>query len=73
MSGIGSPDGTLPRPRILLVEDSETQALELRLLLESHGFSVERCPTAEMALDHLNTRLPDLVVADHHLPGMNGD
>ncbi|SFG68721.1 two-component system, NtrC family, sensor kinase [Methylobacterium gossipiicola] len=60
-------------PRLLLVEDSETQALELRLLLESHGFSVERCATAEAALDHLNTRLPDLVVADHHLPGMNGD
>ncbi|KQP29005.1 ATPase [Methylobacterium sp. Leaf469] len=59
--------------RLLLVEDSETQALELRLLLEGHGFSVERCATAEAALDHLNTRLPDLVVADHHLPGMNGD
>lgn len=59
--------------RLLLVEDSETQALELRLLLESKGFVVERCATAEAALDHLNTRLPDLVVADHHLPGMNGD
>ncbi|MDB5647590.1 response regulator [Methylobacterium sp.] len=61
------------KPRLLLVEDSETQALELRLLLESRGFAVERCATAEAALDHLNTRLPDLVVADHHLPGMNGD
>ncbi|KQO74749.1 MULTISPECIES: response regulator [unclassified Methylobacterium] len=60
-------------PRLLLVEDSETQALELRLLLESKGFAVERCATAEAALDQLNTRLPDLVVADHHLPGMNGD
>ena len=59
--------------RILVVEDSETQALELRLLLEAQGFSVERCATAEAALDHLNTRLPDLVVADYHLPGMNGD
>ncbi|WP_375453513.1 response regulator [uncultured Methylobacterium sp.] len=63
-----------PEPaRILLVEDSETQALELRLLLEGHGFRVERCATAEAALDHLNHGLPDLVVADHHLPGMNGD
>lgn len=59
--------------RILLVEDSETQALELRLLLEASGFSVERCPTAEAALDRLNGSLPDLVVADYHLPGMNGD
>ncbi|KAA0110522.1 response regulator [Methylobacterium sp. P1-11] len=59
--------------RILLVEDSETQALELRLLLEAHGFAVERCPSAETALDHLNHSQPDLVVADYHLPGMNGD
>ncbi|MDP4025053.1 response regulator [Methylobacterium sp. NEAU 140] len=59
--------------RILLVEDSETQALELRLFLEANGFSVERCPSAETALDHLNTSQPDLVVADYHLPGMNGD
>lgn len=60
-------------PKILLVEDSETQALELRLLLEAQGFAVERCATAEAALDHLNDCLPDLVVADFHLPGMNGD
>ena len=66
--------GALEGPaRILLVEDSETQALELRLLLEAHGFAVERCPSAETALDHLNRSQPDLVVADYHLPGMNGD
>ncbi|MBE7248934.1 MAG: response regulator, partial [Actinomycetospora chiangmaiensis] len=59
--------------RILLVEDSETQALEFRLLLETHGFAVERCASAETALDHLNRQQPDLVVADYHLPGMNGD
>ncbi|MCJ2110446.1 response regulator [Methylobacterium sp. E-025] len=69
----GTAGTTTEAARILLVEDSETQALELRLLLESHGFQVERCPTAEAALDHLNHGLPDLVVADYHLPGMNGD
>lgn len=73
MSAVAVPAEDRGQPRILLVEDSETQALELRLLLEGQGFSVERCPTAETALDHLNTRLPDLVVADYHLPGMNGD
>jgi two-component system NtrC family sensor kinase len=62
-----------PAPRILLVEDSETQALQLRLLLEASGFAVTRCATAEAALDELNRGLPDLVVADYHLPGMNGD
>lgn len=62
-----------PPQRILLVEDSETQALQIRLVLEAHGFAVERHATAEGALESLNERLPDLVIADYHLPGMNGD
>lgn len=60
-------------PRILLVEDSETQALQLRRMLEAEGFSVSRAVTAEAALDGLNGPLPALVIADYHLPGMNGD
>ncbi|AWN48016.1 hybrid sensor histidine kinase/response regulator [Methylobacterium terrae] len=62
-----------PAPRILLVEDSETQALQLRLFLERSGFAVTRHATAEAALEAMNHGLPDLVVADYHLPGMNGD
>jgi two-component system NtrC family sensor kinase len=58
---------------ILLVEDSETQALQLRRMLETNGFSVSWRSTAEAALDSLNEKLPDLVIADYHLPGMNGD
>jgi len=58
---------------ILLVEDSETQALQLRHMLETSGFHVSWRSTAEAALDGLNEKLPDLVIADYHLPGMNGD
>jgi two-component system NtrC family sensor kinase len=58
---------------ILLVEDSETQALQLRYMLETNGFHVSWRSTAEAALDGLNEKLPDLVIADYHLPGMNGD
>ncbi|WP_230529991.1 response regulator [Microvirga roseola] len=58
---------------ILLVEDSETQALQLRHVLETNGFRVSWRSTAEAALDGLNERLPDLIIADFHLPGMNGD
>jgi two-component system NtrC family sensor kinase len=60
-------------PRILLVEDSETQALQLRRMLEGEGFSVAHAATAEAALVGLNGPLPALVIADYHLPGMNGD
>lgn len=59
-------------PNLLVVEDSETQAILIRRMLESHGFQVERAASAEAALDHLNARLPDLIIADFHLPGMSG-
>ncbi|ACI52810.1 response regulator receiver sensor signal transduction histidine kinase [Gluconacetobacter diazotrophicus PA1 5] len=60
------------RPALLLVEDSDTQALRIRRMLESHGFAVTRVASGEAALDSLDGRIPDLVVADYHLPGMNG-
>jgi two-component system NtrC family sensor kinase len=59
-------------PSLLVVEDSETQAILIRRILEGRGFQVDRVASAEAALDHLNRRLPDLVIADYHLPGMNG-
>ena len=58
--------------RILVVEDSRTQALALCGVLEREGFAVELVSTAEAALERLNGDLPDLVVADFHLPGMDG-
>lgn len=64
---------TAAGPVLLLVEDSDTQALQMRRMLESEGFSVTRTPTAELALETLNGTLPALVIADYHLPGMNGD
>ncbi|HWF09209.1 MAG TPA: response regulator [Bryobacteraceae bacterium] len=60
-------------PPILIVEDSETQALKLRFLLEAEGWEVVRTATAEDALEDLNRSLPALIVADYHLPGLRGD
>src|SRR5258708_2507927 len=62
-----------PAAQILIVEDSETQALQLRYLLEDEGWEVIRTATAEAALDELNRHLPALIIADYHLPGMRGD
>jgi two-component system, NtrC family, sensor kinase len=68
-----SGDGEAGRAyNLLIVEDSETQAIMIRRMLEAQGFQVERVASAEAALDRLNARLPDLIVADFHLPGMNG-
>jgi two-component system NtrC family sensor kinase len=64
----------MERPyRIVIVEDSETQALKLRYILEEEGLEATCCPTAEAALEALNSSLPDLVVVDYHLPGIPGD
>ena len=59
--------------RILVVEDSATQALQLRHALEGAGLAVECVQSAEAALDALNRALPDLVVTDYRLPGTLGD
>jgi two-component system NtrC family sensor kinase len=59
--------------QILIVEDSETQALQLRYLLEDEGWEVLRASTGESALEELNRHLPALIIADYHLPGIRGD
>src|SRR5260221_13380317 len=59
--------------RILVVEDSETQALKLQLMLEHEGCEVVCAATAEIALEALNQSVPDLVIVDYHLPGVRGD
>ncbi|WP_044564462.1 response regulator transcription factor [Azospirillum sp. B4] len=62
-----------PAHRILVVEDSPTQALQLQMRLERQGWSVTVCGDAESALEHLGREVPDLAMVDFHLPRMNGD
>ncbi len=59
--------------RVMVVEDSPTQAWSLRTLFEGGGLEVIAAPSAEFALDLLQTNRPDAIVLDYHLPGMNGD
>ena len=58
--------------RILLVEDSETQALRLEFLFTEQGWQTERARTAEEAIGKLNESVPDLIILDHYLPGLKG-
>lgn len=59
--------------KILLVEDSPTQALKAQLELENAGYEVEVVHDAASALEAVNNALPDLVLLDFFLPGMRGD
>lgn len=58
--------------RVLVVEDSDTQAVRLAGLLEAAGFAADRTASAEAAIEYLRRNRPDLVIADFHLPGMSG-
>jgi DNA-binding response OmpR family regulator/signal transduction histidine kinase len=59
-------------PRVLIVEDSPTQAQELRLILESDGITVDTVSDGKTGLDRLTTTPYDLVLTDILLPGIDG-
>jgi two-component system NtrC family sensor kinase len=59
--------------RLMLIEDSPTQAARLRKLFEQDGLEVIHVASAELALAALKASLPDVIVLDYHLPGMNGN
>jgi CheY-like chemotaxis protein len=62
----------MTRNRILIIEDNLLN-LELATdLLEANGFSVSSAPTAEEGLRLARESLPDLVLMDFGLPGMDG-
>jgi two-component system cell cycle response regulator len=58
--------------RILLVEDSPTQALRTRLVLEAAGFDVKVCANGARAITLAPELLPDLVLLDMQLPELDG-
>lgn len=58
--------------RVLAVEDSPTQAEELRFILTSEGFEVAVARDAEQGLQQLAGQRFDLVVSDIVMPGMSG-
>ena len=61
-----------PRTRILLVEDSPTQAQQLAFLLEARGFRVDTADSAERGFARLGGGGFDLIVTDLNLPGESG-
>lgn len=60
------------RLKILIVEDSPTQAELLRFLLDVHGYDVVTVTNAKSALNVLRTDRPVLVISDIVMPEMNG-
>lgn len=58
--------------KILIIEDNETNLELAATLLESKGFTVISARTAEEGLRLAQQLLPDLILMDFSLPGMDG-
>ncbi len=57
---------------ILLVEDEAAIAAFVQTALEREGFAVEVVEDGRQALARVNQALPDLIILDLMLPGVNG-
>jgi len=58
--------------RILVVEDSPTQALPIRFVLQKAGFQVELALNGIAALTAIERAIPDAVLTDLQMPEMDG-
>lgn len=58
--------------RVLVVEDSQTQALQFQLLLKKHDFDVSLAANGVEGLSSIETSLPDVVLTDLQMPEMDG-
>lgn len=57
---------------VLIVDDNPQNLYLLRMLLEGNGHQVDQATDGEAALAQARVRLPDLVVSDLLMPGMDG-
>jgi diguanylate cyclase (GGDEF)-like protein len=67
-----SDDDPLGQPRVLLVDDDEVNLLLTSIALRERGFSITEATSGERAIQVLADWLPDVVVLDALMPGMDG-
>lgn len=58
--------------KILVVDDSPTERHVLKALLASHGYEVITAESGEEGIAKTKSELPDLVLMDVVMPGLNG-
>jgi len=58
--------------KILIAEDSPTQAAELSFLLEENGYTVEIAPNGLVAIEAARRFAPDLIISDIVMPQVDG-
>ena len=60
------------KAEVLVVDDVPTNVRLLEAILTSHGYTVISAASGREALDRVMADLPDLVLLDIQMPGMNG-
>jgi hypothetical protein len=65
-------DSTNHEVEILIVEDSLTQAEQLKYILEQHGYRHSVARNGREALASMQSRVPTLVISDVMMPEMGG-
>lgn len=62
----------MPVKKILVVDDSPTERHVLTEALQKAGYQVVAAASGEQAIDMARSELPDLILMDVVMPGMNG-
>ena len=57
---------------ILIIDDDDQLRVSFQRLLKEEGYSVDGAPSGEVGLNLIRSKIPDLVILDMRLPGMNG-
>jgi CheY-like chemotaxis protein len=57
---------------IVIAEDDRDIAELLKTVLTNAGHAVQTAPNGAAALEMIERTVPDLVILDHHMPGMSG-
>ncbi len=66
------PPSRAEPPQILLVDDDQELIRALSSWLDSEGFSIVPAFDGDQAMRIIDKHVPDLVIADVSMPGMNG-
>jgi CheY-like chemotaxis protein len=65
-------NGPTKKPRILLVDDTQTALRHSRILLERLGYQISTASSGEECLALARAQQPDFVLLDLHMPVMDG-
>ena len=63
---------TEPQPKVLVVDDLEQNVRLLEAVLGSNGYEVRSASSGPEALERVREDVPDIVLLDIQMPGMNG-